>query len=939
MGKALLLTDVSFRKNNIGHVTFTGGKLKSISIRGRYLISSASTYTIDYTPVNTPQRGVVWSVLSGDASINQEGLLTPNSDGNVTIQAVSTYNPTIKATQNIIVREDKPLNGISIVGPSEISAATTYSVEYDPSDTPYTGVTWSIVSGLGSITQGGTFTPYTTGETVIQAVSVCDPSISATTTVTCSGGYAMQYLTIESLEDDNEIGWRNQECLIHPTIQYSIDNGETWGTITTLKDTIVPMATINTGEKIILKGVNNRISEDATAHQACGVKSTKTCNVYGNALSILKGDNFMIDTALNSGGALKGLFAAAKVVDASNLILPSITIPSNGYNRMFSGCKELINPPVLPATTIENNGYNRMFSGCTSLVTPPELPATTLGTSSYVCMFDGCISMTTAPELPASALTSYCYDKMFERCYSLTTPPVLSATTLAPYCYQYMFQYCSGLTSMPELPATTLDVGCYRYMFNMSSSKSYNPMLKETTVLLASTVPSQAYAYMFCGNGNLEKITCLATQMESDSCSGWTTNLESFGTFVKAEGATWSIGNDGIPSGWTVYEYGTGLSGMTIEGDSTITETSKYVARLQPSASIHSGVTWSVISGNASITQDGMLSPSGDGVVVIEAVSDYDPSISARTTVTVDSNYDYSQDYFYIKSLEDDNLITITTSNKAVIPTFDVSYDNGQTWWPMSAKNDGTVRLGRLNTGDKLIFSGNNVKMANSWDKYSCFNGTKQFSANGNAMSLLNGDNYTTNSEFSNDSGSTYNLCSIFKGSDKIVDAKNLSLPATICTEGCYNGMFRDCPSLKTAPKLPSLNISFGCYSSMFESCINLEEAPELPATTLATQCYLRMFCMNRDSKVTTPKMTKSPVLLASYIDSESYKDMFRGNGNLNEITCLATSRLNTGSTNSWVLNISSSGTFKKDANATFWGTGINNIPNGWTVEDYTSNS
>jgi len=61
---------------------------------------------------------------------------------------------------------------------------------------------------------------------------------------------------------------------------------------------------------------------------------------------------------------------------------------------------------------------------------------------------------------------------------------------------------------------------------------------------------------------------------------------------------------------------------------------------------------------------------------------------------------------------------------------------------------------------------------------------------------------------------------------------------------------------------------------------------------------------------------------------------MFNGCTNLNYIKCLATTGINeNNSTTNWVQNVSSTGTFVKDTNAT-WPTGNNGIPTGWYTFD-----
>ena len=290
---------------------------------------------------------------------------------------------------------------------------------------------------------------------------------------------------------------------------------------------------------------------------------------------------------------------------------------------------------------------------------------------------------------------------------------------------------------------------------------------------------------------------------------------------------------------------------------------------------------------------------------------------------------DYSTLYFTIESLEDGNSIVFKNVNCAKHPTVYYSTDDGETWENFTIAGNQTKTVATINTGDKIIFKSSIDSYATAWNTYNCFQGNKQHNVYGNAMSLLWGDNFTSNSEFA--SNSSFNLVSIFRGDTQLIDASNLILPATTIMSQGYNGMFRECSNLVAAPKLPATTLSLACYSSMFEGCINLLEGPELPATTSAQECYQRMFCMNRNAKITTPKMTKSPIIRINGAGSNCLKEMFKGNGNLVEITCLATT---TSGASNWLQYGSSTGTFKKPSTVT-WARSVSGIPSGWTIEDY----
>lgn len=143
----------------------------------------------------------------------------------------------------------------------------------------------------------------------------------------------------------------------------------------------------------------------------------------------------------------------------------------------------------------------------------------------------------------------YCFYELFATNYSFSLvggikncdPDLLVGyTNLTKYCYSNMFalngnQYDNSDTFniAPTLPVTTLAEGCYDMMF--------------------------------FGCSNLSYIKCLATDISATNCTAdWTQGVSSTGTFVKDENMTsWTSGNNGIPTNWTVKN--SGDSGMEIK--------------------------------------------------------------------------------------------------------------------------------------------------------------------------------------------------------------------------------------------------------------------------------------------------------------------------------------------------------------------------------------
>ena len=150
-------------------------------------------------------------------------------------------------------------------------------------------------------------------------------------------------------------------------------------------------------------------------------------------------------------------------------------------------------------------------------------------------------------------------------------------------------------------------------------------------------------------------------------------------------------------------------------------------------------------------------------------------------------------------------------------------------------------------------------------------------------------------------------------------------LPATTLADGCYDYMFGECTSLTTAPELPATTLADGCYYDMFGNCTSLTTAPELPATTLANYCYNGMFqgCTS---------LTTAPELPATTLVEGCYYSMFSGCSKLNYIKAMFTTTPSSDYTRNWVYNVTSSGTFVKNKDATWNVTGTHGIPSGWTV-------
>ena len=290
---------------------------------------------------------------------------------------------------------------------------------------------------------------------------------------------------------------------------------------------------------------------------------------------------------------------------------------------------------------------------------------------------------------------------------------------------------------------------------------------------------------------------------------------------------------------------------------------------------------------------------------------------------------------------------------------------NGGEWieWDYSAVS--------LADGEKLEVYGTEFRNCDAYYDGYKFELQGKIKVSGDLVALNNGSSVMK----------SYQYASLFKKTVGLYDAADLVLPKKV-GENCYSSMFLGCTSLVNVPKLPAMTLAANCYESMFYGCTALTKTPDLPATTLATKCYRTMFsncsglieamdiipattlgnncCEMMFSKCTS--LTKAPQLpattLISYcydsmfnsctsleiapelpaitLANECYSYMFSSCSKLNYVKALFTTTPEKYYTRGWLDGVASSGTFVKNAAATWNVVGTNGVPEGWTVQTVT---
>lgn len=233
------------------------------------------------------------------------------------------------------------------------------------------------------------------------------------------------YLTIEARENGLTASLSNNAC------EYCVDGDGNWKTLLAGTTT----ESINSGHTLSFRGNITPVSS-----QGIGTFTiSKKCNLKGNCMSMLFGDNAANNFSLSGKNyAFYRLFYnCTNIVSISENFLPATTLASSCYRGMFMDCANLINSPKLPAETASDYSYGAMFQNCTSLLTAPIMLVKYLGECSCLYMFYNCKCLTTAPILYPSTLKRRCYRFMFCECNKLNYIKMLATDISASNCLEH----------------------------------------------------------------------------------------------------------------------------------------------------------------------------------------------------------------------------------------------------------------------------------------------------------------------------------------------------------------------------------------------------------------------------------------------------------------------------------------------------------------------
>ena len=382
------------------------------------------------------------------------------------------------------------------------------------------------------------------------------------------------------------------------------------------------------------------------------------------------------------------------------------------------------------------------------------------------------------------------YQGMFNGCTGLVIAPNLPATTLANACYSQMFMGCSSLTTGPQtLPGTNAASECYSAMFKDCVAMTTPPQKISATEFggyscrnMFSGCSAMTYSpEIGVGNSSLDGSSIFLTMFQN--CS----NLSKITFLPKISGFTYGPFNN-----W-------------VDG---VAATGKFY--------LNEDYTGTYAYGNNAIPANWTAIPPAPGTVLdyfkITALGNGDVTIHVPSYLTST----YLQYISWSKDCTTWNKTAITNQAQDIVISVE--------------ENDVVYIIGKGNQ-----WAVNSSDLRNSYIQSTC-----DINISGNIMSLIYAHDFQNQTTLP----AKYTFFRLFKDNTHIIDASNLTLPATNLTQYCYSEMFRGCTGLTEAPaELPATTLADYCYMHMFNGCTSISDSPVIKATTnTATSCCSYMF-------------------------------------------------------------------------------------------------
>ncbi len=280
-------------------------------------------------PDNATNKTVTWSIVNGtgQATINQSGVVTAVANGNVTARATaSDGSGVVGSLQLTISGQVIPVTGITVTGADGSSVITTdkgqlqLTAAVAPSNATNKSVTWSLINGTGqaTINNSGVVTAVANGNVTARATANDGSGVVGSLQLTISGQVIpVTGITVRGSNNATTITQNKGTLALSATVlpDNATNKSVTWSIVNG-----TGQATIN-NSGVVTAVANGNVTARATASDGSGVVGSLQLTISGQVIPV---------TAITITGA-----GGSSVIttDKGQLQLSAAVVPSNATNR------------------------------------------------------------------------------------------------------------------------------------------------------------------------------------------------------------------------------------------------------------------------------------------------------------------------------------------------------------------------------------------------------------------------------------------------------------------------------------------------------------------------------------------------------------------------------------------------------------------------------
>ena len=530
-------------------------------------------------------------------------------------------------------------------------------------------------------------------------------------------------------------------------------------------------------------------------------------------------------------------------------------------------------------STINNVSYVfcKLFQNNTNIINADKiiLPSVFAGKYAYAYMFDGCTSLESVPTISATTFSEGSCYAMFRDCASIENPPVLDGPYLADSVYALMFKGCTSLKTIPSLSSWDIKYSCYESMFEGCTS------IENSSSLNLNNTATNCFKAMFKGCTSLKNAPTLSSTYLYSSC--YESMFEGCSSLETAPALpAKSLSN---------YCYASMFKGCALlesAPDLLASGLSSYCydSMFEGCSSLNYIKATFTTTPGPNYTNNWVNGVSAEG----RFVKNYKATWESTGVNSIPEGWEV------IETINDNDYLSVYDSTNAFkyIFTKDTEYYVDGTGWVILAANTWSQEFAK-NTHISIRSNlADDITNDNGCGRFT-FSGTS-INVYGTPLSLLYYDSSADHTTIPD-----YAFLKLFYGCTNVKSvSSNFLSDITSFGNSSFSYMFYQ-TAITSSPDLPVTELAENCYSYMFSECASLKTAPTLPAITLVENCY---------------------------------SNMFKGCTNLNYVKALfRTDPTTISATDNWLLGVSETGKFVKSGNATWESTGVNSIPEGWTIE------